>query len=1017
MTNFDFLKSFNNELYQIGVKLEEDVINSPRAVTADATLFLETLVKDIYRLSKKKLEKHLISFYKKIDNLYRLGVISYIFKNKLQDAYNLRNKIHKNCQDTQEETTLARNLHQRLYYISKKYFRDYCDSEKYIDIPDYKMPEHRQVHFDNCIICGSENRHSTSNMCEACNRKIENMNLLTGIKNSFDGSGFTRMDLVNYGISESETISLMMDLTRDNIITKKGEFYTINHNQFKRRMDEIDEYIEIGLLLTRFYSGEISSDEIRATLQYWKGGINQKPYVEFYRLVNARLEESFEENLVKFENIKKSMKESSMDRLSVKAWFNNKKKDFLNGDLNESFILFNQLLIREYFRLKKKNIDETKIKYQLQISDELFNFWRNEFMGDEFFKKTTEIKKEMILNEVKKNKSLREALTYVGISQKEFDRLYMLSKNDDDEFYKIFNKDYIEKRQKTFLKHLQHNSLNKAIRISKITKSEFDSWYISGQYECSDFYVKSTKLLMDKYLMYRRRGLNKHEILKHMDISKKIVQTWFDNDYLEICLNFKRENKRITANLIKRGKIINGLKEDKSKDEAIYSAGLTPKEFLEIYTTSKREKSNFYRRFDEEYMANRKRLLPKLLKDNDFYNAILKCEITQKEFNRCYFREQDRFIATGVGSDFYIKTTSILMDKYLQARRNGKNKPDSARTVGLSNSIIDRWIRHVEYDIYWSFNKANQELEKELIISGFNDLKSKQEVSQIYDVSLKTINEFLNLARSGFREFGEVLELYENKLIPYQINRFMKSIINKPLNKALKDSKLTIDELEYYYNLGKSGEGYFKKFYRDYLDLKTKKYVNTILDRKSAKIALKNSNLTIHEFKENESKINDLILTGRFNIMANELEKHKTSGSKLAKAAAISVEEVYDWYFRGKNDDEKYKNFAVMFELGVILPRSLAINHAMDLGVPKNKLHKKLKKDLGLEEFNIWERYGLIERTDFDEVYLDGTGIDEKTIFKIVKNSEFLKCCSPENDSEIFELLTQVVKENSKLKN
>ena len=58
MSNFDFLKGFNNELYEIGVKLEEDVIDSPRAVTADATLFLETLVKDIYRLSKKKLEKN-----------------------------------------------------------------------------------------------------------------------------------------------------------------------------------------------------------------------------------------------------------------------------------------------------------------------------------------------------------------------------------------------------------------------------------------------------------------------------------------------------------------------------------------------------------------------------------------------------------------------------------------------------------------------------------------------------------------------------------------------------------------------------------------------------------------------------------------------------------------------------------------------------------------------------------------------------------------------------------------------
>ena len=383
MTNFDFLKSFNSELYEIGVKLEEDVLDSPRAVTADATLFLETLVKDIYRLSQKKLEKNLHSFYKKIDNLYRLGVISYIFKNKLQDAYNLRNKIHKNHQDTEDEKKLALDLHQRLYYISKKYFRDFCDNQQYIDIPEYKKPEHINIHFDNCILCGSENEDSTSNMCSECNRKIDNANILLGVKNSFKDNRFSKKDMINYGITESEAISLLMDLTRENLISKKGELYTINEDAFEKHLAEIDEYIEIGLLLTKFYSDEISSKEIKATLEYWKGGINQKPYVEFYRLVNIKLEKGFEENLCKYENIKKAMKNSSMDNLSINDWFERKKDEFIRGDLNDAFILYNELLIKEYFKLKKKNMDETKIKYTLQISDSQFDFWQNEFMGDD----------------------------------------------------------------------------------------------------------------------------------------------------------------------------------------------------------------------------------------------------------------------------------------------------------------------------------------------------------------------------------------------------------------------------------------------------------------------------------------------------------------------------------------------------------------------------------------------------------------------------------------------------------
>ena len=356
MTNFDFFFFFNNDLYELGAKLEEDVINSPRAVTADATLFLETLVTDIYRLSGKKLDKNLVSFYKKIDNLYRLGVISYIYKNKLRDAYNIRNKIHKNYKDSKEEEKLANDLHQRLYYISKKYFRDFCDNQRHINIPEYKKPEHKDIHFDNCIICGCENLNSSSNMCEKCNQKIDNVNVVLSIQNSFGDSKFTKNDLINYGFSESETISLLMDLSKDNIILKKGDYYAINDEKFKKLFEEVDQYIEIGLLLTKFYNNEITANEIKNTLEYWKGGVNQKNYGEFYRRVNLKLEESFEKNILKYENVKKSMKASSMDNLNVKDWFGRRKDSFINGDLNDSFILFNELMIKKYFNLKKKNL-------------------------------------------------------------------------------------------------------------------------------------------------------------------------------------------------------------------------------------------------------------------------------------------------------------------------------------------------------------------------------------------------------------------------------------------------------------------------------------------------------------------------------------------------------------------------------------------------------------------------------------------------------------------------------------
>lgn len=1013
MTNFDFLKNFNDELYELGVKLEEDVINSPRAVTADATLFLETLVKDIYKRSGKKLGENLISFYKKIDNLYRLGVISYIYKNKLKDAYNLRNKIHKNYKDENEEENLAFNLHQRLYYIAKKYFRDFSGNDGAISIPEYKKPVHVTIHFDNCIICGHKNESSQSNMCNMCNQKIDNVNILLSIQNSFKDSNFTKNDLIDYGFSESETISLLMELSKDNVILNKGGHYTVNDDVFKKLFEEVDQFIEIGLLLTKFYSNEITANEVKNTLEYWKGGINQKNYGEFYRLVNLKLEESFEENLLKLENIKKSMKNSSMDNLNIKEWFECRKKSFIQGDLNEAFILYNEILIKKYFDLKKKNWDDFKIKEELDISDDILKFWQNHFMSEEFLKKTNEIKKDLIIKEIKKNKSLKEVFHIVGITERELNRLYISSKKSDDNFFKEFDLHYTEKRQKTLIKHLQDNSLNKAIKITKITRDEFNSWYCAGEMEFNDFYIKTTEILMEKYLNYRRQGLNKQDILKRLNISKDMVKSWSQHKDLDLIRDFENKNEEITKNLVKRGKIINALKEDKSKLEAIYSAEFTPEEFMEIYNLSKLQKTDFYQRFDYEYMENRKRLFPKILKDNDFYNAIRLCEITQKQFNKWYIKDQNSFIDTNEATDFYIDTTRELMDKYIRARFDGKNKPDAARSVGLSNLVIDKWLKHIEFDLYWDFKKKNDKLERDLITEGFSDMKSKSEVSEIYDIPLKTIDEFLHLGKSGFVEFKKLTDLYENHVVPRLLKIFLGDIKTKAFNKALKNSKLTENELNFYYRIGKSGNSKFQWFYESYLKIKINLYVKSILSKKSHKIALKNSHLRMDEFDDNKFDIDDRILNARFEIIYNEIDKHRFSGTKLAKILGIDVDDIYGWYFKGKEGHGKYKEFALVFEIGIIMPRVVALNHALSVGIHKNQLLKKLKKDLGSNEYQIWQEHDFINKFDLKHFKIDiSDDIDEEKIKNIFKNSDFVKTCFECEDGDFSEFFKKALNAN-----
>ncbi|WP_458453069.1 hypothetical protein [Methanobrevibacter sp.] len=1009
MSNFDFLKNFNNELYKLGMKLEEDVLESPRAVTADATLFLETLVKDIYKLSNTKLENRLISFYKKIDNLYRQGVITYIYKNKLQDAYNLRNKIHKNYQDSKEEISIALDLHKRLYYISKKYYKDFCETRKHTAIPEYKIPVKKDIKFNNCIICGCKNTQSSSNMCDECNKKIEDANLLLSLKNTYGKEKFKRSDLINAGISESESISLLMNMTRDNIITKNGQFYTFNKQNFENHMEKINKYIEIGLLLSKFYKDEMPAEEIKKTMEYWNGSKHQKPYLEFYKLVNDKIQKDFEQKLIDNENIKKSMKDTSTDDQILRDWFEHEKEAFISGSLNDAFILYNELLIKEYFNLKRRGLNDAEILKHLEISHQTYEFWQKQFMGQGFMKKTSNIKKDLILKEIRKNKTLNEALKSSGVSRKEFDKLYIISKNDDDDFHKTFDSEYTLKRQKTVLKHLKYNNLNSAIRKSKITKTEFLKWYYKSETALSGFYIEATSLLMNKYLHHRKNGFNKKDILKHINISRDMYDSWLKHDDLKLVRDFIKENGEITSHLIKRGLIINALKEDKSKEEAISNAGLTPKEFMEIYDASKKEKTEFHTRFDREYMENRKRLFAKLIKNNDFYNSIEKCQISQIDFNKWFLKDQDIYLSDYRATDFYLTVTRELMCKYIKARLNGANKPDAARSVGLSNMIISKWLNHPEYNLYYEFTKHIKQLSINLVVKGFNEGKSKYEVSEAYDISIKNINEFINLGRNGFIKYEEIYRLYEEKIIPAQLEIFLNDFKTKTFKKSLKNAKISEDDLNHYYNQGKNNsESRFNGFYRDYLDLKIKLYIDNVLNKKSEKIAMKNSNLTDEEYNDNWQTIEEDILCGRMRIIGEYLVNHKSNGAKLANLAGISIEELYSWYFKGKKGEPEFRSFYMMLELGVIYPRIEAYNRAVERGISRNWLHKKLKKDLGAADFRIWEKHGILSEDYHNRFNLEDEDVDGEKIMKLMNNTASTTVIDKDSDPELYDFFKKI---------
>ena len=233
------------------------------------------------------------------------------------------------------------------------------------------------------------------------------------------------------------------------------------------------------------------------------------------------------------------------------------------------------------------------------------------------------------------------------------------------------------------------------------------------------------------------------------------------------------------------------------------------------------------------------------------------------------------------------------------------------------------------------------------------------------------------------------------RIISFQLEVFINDFKTKTLNKSLKNSKLSKHELNYYYNLGKAGNKKFSDFYNQFRDLKIQIYADNILAKKSSKIALKNSSFDKNEFIENKSEIEDKIFRGRVEIIGDVITKQRINGAKLSKKIGISIDELYDWYFKGKSGLKRFREVYLMMEMGIVFPRVIAYKKSLEMGIPKNWLYKKFKKELGSKDFKIWEKHDILNKTDLHSIVIDeeisDDDIDESLINIINEQKEFFE--------------------------
>ena len=847
MSNFDFLKDYDETLWKLGNRIEEQVKTSPSGVKADATTFLEHILKKLLYQAGLKYNSRK-PFTEQVDAVFRSNLkMSNAYRERIKSAYNYRNKIHDEFEEIEKhEYHDALQLHEKLFYIAKKYYLDYIDGYK--EVPQYrpleidfddseveqiKVPDFNEIidiKYDYCVICGEPNHLNYSIYCHRCSRVIDNANNFISIRNSYGKDAkFTKEDLIEEGMPEGYINQFINSLVRENMLKVAGRYITFNNMHLDEYLKKIDNYIAVGELITRFREDKITPSDIKKSREYVLGSRRESPFYQFYKVIDQEIVNKFEKDILTTENIWDSMEYTTITQKQLETWYMKNMNAFNKGNVNDSFVVFNDLLKNEYMRLKREGLFESDIKSRLNVSPEIYEFWSK---TDECFEdEIMEIKKDLILRALSEGKTSTEAIEIAGVTAREYDDLVKYSDFKGDEFSQMRNRE-VEIRKKNFIEHLKSNDVETSCELAKISLKDFYKWYEEDL--SSEFYMDTTKVLMHNFLNQRRKAKSRAEAAEIVGIDYKYVERWFNRTH-DIYENFKNEHVTVLVNLIYQG-----FKDDMSKVETAkmadttvnrinnylklgqrgygtykklydyYESEIIPKRLsrlldeirhkplkkaleaceisegeLEYYLNQGLEGNVKYKEFYESYYAMKLDIyLANINKGKDKSKALKNANLTKKELNDCYElgrNGDDRF------REFYQKYYNKKLDIYFNDIIKGKNRDAALKHADLSEDELPQDIDEVILD------------KKLDIVSAAirNDLTTKQAARKA-NVRVDDVYGWFLKGRAGDEKFKEFADLYYNNYVILGA-RFVQRGINEdiPLSFIFKKAKNVFDREDY----------------------------------------------------------------------------------------------------------------------------------------------------------------------------------------------------------------------------
>ena len=674
-----------------------------------------------------------------------------------------------------------------------------------------------------------------------------------------------------------------------------------------------------------------------------------------------------------------------------------KRRMRLGSDLKDLLdILENEKRFTKAF-LKKNSYDKFEIDYLIHFLRE-FDLITSETKGEYYLSDSNRLF-ELIDETSSYDKMERILIAYYNeLIDYDFIRydeesFYALGKKGKKPYKEYYNR-VIDKKIKHYLNLKQRNLNPKtpwmnilhthnekfALDESGVSIDEISYWYGKKLKEIvlnknnkrkSISFEQMSKILMAKWIKSREERIKKEDIAEELMLNDEILDFWFDETLKSEKYSYVREftakNKEIEMNLFTEG-LAKGMNKQEAMEYADTELEFVNKQFnlnQEEHLKQRWKYLNrhqyieYFYRYKNIYFHKKSREFLEDLNGSSIESALEESNLDEGDFNIWYGSGKKEFLKHDANMEselfrFYVKTSEILMENWLDERRKGHKKAESCENIGLFRETLDEWFRferntpkdfdNKKYDLFKEFYIKSDEVTMNLVIKSIEEGKNKSKIAKDVDTSieeidmcyevgkiLKYIDEEELIDDKSIEESAEKEEINENIFPNYIIENktqyidfyekydeiYFSKRVEDFLNycekkgdvlKAVKNSELSLEEIEFMYNSGKEGDEGYVEFYENLLDIKLKIYASALAKSKKNKKIIKMADLSEEEIEENEYQIDSLILISGMIAVLDAVPNKKLD--KVVNKFNFSIDDVFGWYEKGrelmKENDVEY---------------------------------------------------------------------------------------------------------------